>query len=179
MRRARKLMLNEQPTREPSIRDVAAEWLVRWHAGELTIAERWEYVQWLKTSPVHISETLQLCWLYSWMYKLKPLQCVEQQESVTRLEEMLSEVAGRKFVRHARSEARFHETGRMRNLTALAAMLSVGIGTLTMSWALVHETPIENLLRALPQLSAALPIIISILTLIAGAAIGLRAVQRT
>jgi transmembrane sensor len=50
-----------------SIPEQAAEWLLRWHCGDLTIAERFEYLQWLKTSPVHIAETLRMCRLYSWL----------------------------------------------------------------------------------------------------------------
>jgi transmembrane sensor len=50
-----------------SIGDQAAEWLLRWHCGDLSIAERFEYLQWLKTSPVHIAETLRMCRLYSWL----------------------------------------------------------------------------------------------------------------
>ena len=50
-----------------SIPEQAAEWLLRWHCGDLSIAERFEYLQWLKTSPVHIAETLRMCRLYSWL----------------------------------------------------------------------------------------------------------------
>ncbi len=45
----------------------AAEWLLRWHSGELSLAERFEYLQWLKSSPVHIAETLRMCRVYSWL----------------------------------------------------------------------------------------------------------------
>ena len=38
-----------------SIPEQAAEWLLRWHCGDLSIAERFEYLTWLKTSPVHIA----------------------------------------------------------------------------------------------------------------------------
>ena len=54
-----------------SIPEQAAEWLLRWHCGDLTIAERFEYLQWLKTSPVHIAETLRMCRLYSWLENTK------------------------------------------------------------------------------------------------------------
>jgi transmembrane sensor len=40
---------------------------LRWHCGDLSIAERFEYLTWLKTSPVHIAETLRMCRLYSWL----------------------------------------------------------------------------------------------------------------
>jgi transmembrane sensor len=54
-----------------SIPEQAAEWLLRWHCGDLSIAERFEYLQWLKTSPVHIAETLRMCRLYSWLENTK------------------------------------------------------------------------------------------------------------
>ena len=54
-----------------SIPEQAAEWLLRWHCGDLGIAERFEYLQWLKTSPVHIAETLRMCRLYSWLENTK------------------------------------------------------------------------------------------------------------
>src|SRR6185295_6961168 len=58
--------IDENPTMM-SIPEQAAEWLLRWHCGDLSIAERFEYLQWLKTSPVHIAETLRMCRLYSWL----------------------------------------------------------------------------------------------------------------
>jgi transmembrane sensor len=54
-----------------SIPEQAAEWLLRWHCGDLSIAERFEYLQWLKTSPVHIAETLRMCRLWSWLENTK------------------------------------------------------------------------------------------------------------
>ncbi len=54
-----------------SIPEQAAEWLLRWHCGDLSIAERFEYLTWLKTSPVHIAETLRMCRLYSWLQNTK------------------------------------------------------------------------------------------------------------
>ncbi|HKU16919.1 MAG TPA: FecR domain-containing protein [Steroidobacteraceae bacterium] len=50
-----------------TIPEQAAEWLLRWHCGDLTVAERFAYLQWLKTSPVHIAETLRMCRMYSWL----------------------------------------------------------------------------------------------------------------
>ena len=54
-----------------SIPEQAAEWLLRWHCGDVSIAERYEYLQWLKTSPVHIAEMLRMCRLYSWLENTK------------------------------------------------------------------------------------------------------------
>jgi transmembrane sensor len=54
-----------------SIREHAAEWFLRLHAHDLNVAERFAYLQWLKTSPVHIGETLQMCVLYSVLYPMR------------------------------------------------------------------------------------------------------------
>lgn len=54
-----------------SIREHAAQWFLRLHARELTVAERFAYLEWLKASPVHIGETLQICHLYSLLYLLR------------------------------------------------------------------------------------------------------------
>lgn len=48
-----------------SITEQAAEWFVRWLAGDLNYAERRDYVKWLKLSPVHIAEFLKICRLYT------------------------------------------------------------------------------------------------------------------
>jgi transmembrane sensor len=54
-----------------SIREHAAEWFLRLHALDLNVAERFAYLQWLKASPAHITETLEICRLYSVLYPLK------------------------------------------------------------------------------------------------------------
>jgi transmembrane sensor len=54
-----------------SIPEQAAEWLLRWQAGDVNVAERYEYLQWLKTSPVHIAEMLRICRLHSWLKDAK------------------------------------------------------------------------------------------------------------
>jgi transmembrane sensor len=54
-----------------SIPEQAAEWLLRWQGGDVNVAERYEYLQWLKTSPVHIAEMLRICRLHSWLKDAK------------------------------------------------------------------------------------------------------------
>ena len=54
-----------------SIREHAAQWFLRLHAFDLNVAERFAYLQWLKASPAHITETLEICRLYSVLYPLK------------------------------------------------------------------------------------------------------------
>jgi len=62
--------IDENPTMM-SIPEQAAEWLLRWQAGDVNVAERYEYLQWLKTSPVHIAEMLRVCRLHSWLKDAK------------------------------------------------------------------------------------------------------------
>lgn len=71
-----------------SIPEQAAEWLLRWHCGDLSIAERFEYLQWLKTSPVHIAETLRMCRLYSWLENTKLRLFVTNEDSFSNVVEL-------------------------------------------------------------------------------------------
>lgn len=71
-----------------SIGEQAAEWLLRWHCGDLGIAERFEYLQWLKTSPVHIAETLRMCRLYSWLEGTKLKLFITNEDSYSNVVEL-------------------------------------------------------------------------------------------
>jgi ferric-dicitrate binding protein FerR (iron transport regulator) len=42
------------------ISEQAADWLLRFRDGELSINDRHEYVRWLKQSPLHVREILEL-----------------------------------------------------------------------------------------------------------------------
>jgi transmembrane sensor len=66
-----------------SIREHAAEWFLRLHAHDLNVAERFAYLQWLKASPVHIGETLQICRLYSVLYPMKEQLFFTNEDDVT------------------------------------------------------------------------------------------------
>lgn len=48
---------NDEPT---SISEEAADWLVLIRAGEMSDAEKLAYIHWLKRSPDHIQEILEL-----------------------------------------------------------------------------------------------------------------------
>ncbi len=76
-----------------SIPDEAAEWLLRWHCGDLSIAERFEYLQWLKTSPVHIAETLRMCRLYSWLAGTKLKLFITNEDTFSNVVELPRERA--------------------------------------------------------------------------------------
>src|SRR5688572_7369634 len=71
-----------------SIPEQAAEWLLRWHCGDLSIAERFEYLTWLKTSPVHIAETLRMCRLYSWLEATKLKRFVTNEDNFSNVVEL-------------------------------------------------------------------------------------------
>ena len=71
-----------------SIPEQAAEWLLRWHCGDLSIAERFEYLTWLKTSPVHIAETLRMCRLYSWLEATKLKLFVTNEDNFSNVVEL-------------------------------------------------------------------------------------------
>jgi transmembrane sensor len=71
-----------------SIPEQAAEWLLRWHCGDLSIAERFEYLQWLKTSPVHIAETLRMCRLWSWLENTKLELFITNEDSFANIVEL-------------------------------------------------------------------------------------------
>lgn len=66
-----------------SIRERAAEWFLRLHAHDLNVAERFAYLEWLKASPVHIGETLQICQLYSLLYPMKKQLFFTNEDDVT------------------------------------------------------------------------------------------------
>jgi len=79
--------IDENPTMM-SIPEQAAEWLLRWHCGDLSIADRYEYLQWLKTSPVHIAEMLRMCRLYSWLDSAKLKLFVTNEDTFSNVVEL-------------------------------------------------------------------------------------------
>ena len=86
-----------------SIPEQAAEWLLRWHCGDLSIAERFEYLTWLKTSPVHIAETLRMCRLYSWLENTRLQLFITNEDSFTNVVELPPRERDGKAARGTRS----------------------------------------------------------------------------
>jgi len=76
-----------------SIREHAAEWFLRLHAHDLSVAERFAYLQWLKASPAHIGETLQICKLYSTLHSLKQQLFFTNEDDVSNVIELAGEGA--------------------------------------------------------------------------------------
>jgi transmembrane sensor len=100
-----------------SIREHAAQWFLRLHAHDLSVAERFAYLQWLKASPAHIGETLQICRLYSILYPMK------QQLFFTN-EDTGSNVIGLPREDGAASPSRTRSSWHIR---ALVAVLAIGV----------------------------------------------------
>ena len=71
-----------------SIREHAAEWFLRLHAHDLSVAERFAYLEWLKASPAHIGETLQICQLYSALHAMKQELFLTNEEDVANVIEL-------------------------------------------------------------------------------------------
>jgi transmembrane sensor len=71
-----------------SLREHAAEWFLRLHAHDLSVHERFAYLQWLKASPVHIGETLQMCILYSVLYPMKKQLFFTNEDDVSNVIEL-------------------------------------------------------------------------------------------
>ena len=62
-----------------TVGEQAAEWFVREHCADLSNAERYAYVQWLKSSPVHIAELLRMWRLYCCLHALRlPLYIADE-----------------------------------------------------------------------------------------------------
>jgi transmembrane sensor len=76
-----------------SIREHAAEWFLRLHAHDLSVAERFAYLQWLKGSPAHIGETLQICKLYSVLYAQKQQLFFTNEDDISNVIELPSDDA--------------------------------------------------------------------------------------
>jgi transmembrane sensor len=115
-----------------SIPEQAAEWLLRWHCGDLSIAERFEYLQWLKTSPVHIAETLRMCRLYSWLENTKLTLFITNEDSFSNVVELPPRDREGAAARGGRTDglwrARFAA-----GLAALALIAVIGVA-LKMTW---------------------------------------------
>jgi ferric-dicitrate binding protein FerR (iron transport regulator) len=47
--------------------DQAAEWFVRGHAGDLSVADRDAYWDWLRTSRLHVAGLLRMHRLHTWL----------------------------------------------------------------------------------------------------------------
>lgn len=54
--------MSDRPQNNQSklISEQAADWLLRFRDGELSLGDRLEYVRWLKQSPAHVREILEL-----------------------------------------------------------------------------------------------------------------------
>jgi transmembrane sensor len=86
-----------------SIPEQAAEWLLRWQGGDVNIAERYEYLQWLKTSPVHIAEMLRVCRLHSWLKDAKLSLYITNEDTFSNVIPLAAQQRGNAKARDASS----------------------------------------------------------------------------
>jgi transmembrane sensor len=100
-----------------SIREHAAQWFLRLHAHDLSVAERFAYLQWLKASPMHIGETLQICKLYSVLYPMKKQLFFTNEDDISNVIELSRE----------NSTASTSGTRSSWHIRALAAVLAIGV----------------------------------------------------
>jgi transmembrane sensor len=103
-----------------SIREHAAEWFLRLHAHDLSVAERFAYLQWLKASPAHIGETLLMCKVYALLYPLKKQLFSTNEDDVSNVIELPRELGA---AQASRSRSSWH-------IRALVAAVVVGVALL-------------------------------------------------
>lgn len=111
-----------------SIREHAAQWFLRLHARDLSVAERFEYLQWLKASPLHIGETLQICKLYSILYPMKKQLFFTNEDDISNVIDFSREGS---VLPPSRTRSSWH-------IRALVAVLALGVAML--SGAVVKRT---------------------------------------
>jgi transmembrane sensor len=103
-----------------SIREHAAEWFLRLHAHDLSVAERFAYLQWLKASPAHIGETLLMCKVYALLYPLKKQLFSTNEDDVSNVIELPRELGA---AQASRSRSSWH-------IRALVAAVVIGVALL-------------------------------------------------
>lgn len=116
-----------------SIREHAAEWFLRLHAHDLNLAERFAYLQWLKASPAHIGETLQICILYSILYPMKKQLFFTNEDHLSNVVDLPSRDAA---VAPTRTRASWH----IRSFAVFAAIGLVLVGAAMASRAWLAST---------------------------------------
>jgi transmembrane sensor len=119
-----------------SIREHAAEWFLRLHAFDLNVAERFAYLQWLKASPAHITETLEICRLYSVLYPMKKQLFFMNEDGISNVIELVSR-------EQLEQPTRTHSSWHVRVLAVAAAIGLVLVGGMMMprTW---FESTIET-----------------------------------
>jgi transmembrane sensor len=114
-----------------SIREHAAEWFLRLHAHDLSVAERFAYLQWLKASPQHIGETLLICKLYALLYPLQKQLLGANEADVSNVIELPREGG-------AAAATRTRSSWRIR-----ALVVAVAIGVALLAGSIVKRTWID------------------------------------
>jgi ferric-dicitrate binding protein FerR (iron transport regulator) len=128
----------ELKRRPLSIRDEAAEWLLRWHCGDLSAVDRFEYLEWLKTSPVHISEMLRACRLYSYLDSTKPLSLESEIKCSAQQSDHASDLIRTSGLRPRNRE---YVDMLWRRIATFAVILALGVGAITLAGRPLPEAP--------------------------------------
>jgi len=119
-----------------SIREHAAEWFLRLHAFDLNVAERFAYLQWLKASPQHITETLQICRLYSVLYPMKKQLFFMNEDDISNVIALASR---EQLQQPTRTRSSWH--ARVLAVAAAIGLVLVGGTMVTRTW---FESTIET-----------------------------------
>jgi transmembrane sensor len=119
-----------------SIREHAAQWFLRLHAFDLNVAERFAYLQWLKQSPAHITETLEICRLYSVLYPMKKQLFFMNEDDVSNVIALASRA---QLEQPNRTRSSWHV--RMLAVAAAIGLVLVGGTMMTRTWL---ESTIET-----------------------------------
>ena len=119
-----------------SIREHAAQWFLRLHAFDLNVAERFAYLQWLKQSPAHITETLEICRLYCVLYPMKKQLFFMNEDDVSNIIEL---AAREQLKQPARTRSSWHV--RMLAVAVAIGLVLVGGTIMTRTWL---ESAIET-----------------------------------
>jgi len=119
-----------------SIREHAAEWFLRLHALDLNVAERFAYLQWLKASPAHITETLEICRLYSVLYPMKKQLFFTNEDEISNV---IALAARDQLQQPTRTRSSWHV--RVLAVAAAIGLVLVGGTMMTRAWL---ESTIET-----------------------------------
>lgn len=114
-----------------SIREHAAEWFLRLHAHDLSVAERFAYLQWLKASPAHIGETLLICKLYALLYPMRKQLLFPNEDVLSNVIELSREGSA---AQASRTRSSWH---------IRALIVAVAIGVALVAGSIVKRTWID------------------------------------
>jgi transmembrane sensor len=107
----------------------AAEWLVRAHAGDLSVGARREYMSWLKASPLHVAELLQVSGIHTRLMesRISPLAPATDAKDESNVVELT-----------LRERTRVGRKAFFGGIVGIAAVISCGVGSFDIVWGVFH-----------------------------------------